>query len=53
MGAQNLWLADKYPGKIDLTNFTQDFFSSSRRINRRIAGYATYLCNAEDEKKDK
>ncbi len=31
----------KYPGVIDLTNFTHDFFSYSRRINRRIASYVT------------
>ena len=41
----------KYPCIIDLTNFTQDFFSSSRRINRHIAGYETIYATQKMEKK--
>ncbi len=40
---------DKYSGIINLTNFTQDFFSSSRRI----AGYATIYATPKMKNKDK
>ncbi len=36
---------------INLTDFTQYFFPYSRRINRRIASYATIYATPKMEKK--
>ena len=41
----------KYLSIINLTNFTQDFFSFSRRINRRIASYETIYATPKMRKK--